>query len=162
MKEPIENHKPNQENLTTYLEKNIIKNVKKLKGKRSPLTETVDKMSKTLSIISVLNLVTESKDLYLVKVKNYSKEPRIRYFLAVMLAAQSSDLLVQLAKKYANKNDLKLIQYSLYPKLQRINLLSLKELKNVEDFSNSIQILLDFKKQFRLSLEKIKNLIEDK
>ena len=162
MKEPKENKQPNQENLTTFLEKNIIKNAKKLKGKRSPLTETVDKTPKTLPIVSVLNLVAASKDIYLVKVKNYSKQPRIRYFLAVILAAQSSDLLVQLAKNYANKNDLKLIQYSLYPKLQRINLLSLKELKKVEDFSNSIQILLNFKKQFRLSLEKIKNLIEDK
>jgi len=133
-----------------------------LKGKRSPLTETVDKTPKTLPIISVLNLINESKDLYLVKVKNYSKQPRFRHFLAVILAAQSSDLLVQLAKNFANKNDLKLIQYSLYPKLQRINLLALKELKDVEDFSKSIRILLDFKKEFRISLQKIKNLVEEK
>ena len=99
--------------------------------------------------------------MFLFTVKNYDKVPKIRYFLAMQLASQSSDLLVALSRDFAIKNDLKLIQYSIYPKSTRTNLLSLKELKEVEDIEKSIGILQDFREDYKKKIVKIKNLVEN-
>ena len=102
------------------------------------------------------------KYLYLIVAKNYSKKPNFRYFLAINLSSQSSDLLVNLARDYAIKHNLKLIQYSILRKTYRISLLSLKEIVSIEEYTNSIKILNNFRIEFRKNLVKIKNLVEDK
>ncbi|MFW9821038.1 MAG: hypothetical protein ACFFE5_15650, partial [Candidatus Thorarchaeota archaeon] len=90
------------------------------------------------------------------------KKPKLRYFLAISLAYNSSDLLVQFAREFALKTGLKLIQYSVFPKTLRIQLLLLKELNKIEDYANSIDILKTYRKEFRGILLKIKNLIDNK
>jgi len=150
----------NQEVIKSYLENNVIKSAIKLKGKFAPFSEPVDKTPKTLPIKRIYNLKEQLKNFFLIIVKNYSSQPKVRYFLATILASQSSDFLVSLAKDYATRNNLKLIQYSLFPK-KRINLLSLKEIRTIEDYSSSIELLKDFKKKFRKTLEKIRNLVEN-
>ena len=85
----------------------------------------------------------------------------MRYYLAITLAENSSDLLVQFAKEFAIENDLKLIQYSLYPKTLRIQLLSLKEIKEPKDYINSLEILKVFRKKFRDKLGRIKKFVEN-
>ena len=139
----------NQEDLKSYLENNVIKSAIKLKGKFAPFSEPVDKMPKTLPIKRIYNLKEQLKNFFLIIVKNYSSQLKDRYFLATILASQSSDFLVSLAKDYATRNNLKLIQYSLFPKNNRISLLSLKEIRSIEDYSSSIERLKDFKKKFR-------------
>ena len=109
----------------------------------------------------IFKLKDELKGLYLFSVKNYDKHPKIRYFLGMMLASQSSDFLVALSRDFAIRNDLKLIQYSIFPKTTRISLLSLKEIKEVEDVEKSIGLLRDFREKFRKKLVKIKNLVEN-
>ncbi|TFF98901.1 MAG: hypothetical protein EU540_07610 [Promethearchaeota archaeon] len=152
----------NQEVLKSYLESNVIKSAIKLKGKFAPFSEPVDKIPKTLQIKRIYNLKEQLKNFFLIIVKNYSNsnQPKVRYFLTIILASQSSDFLVSLAKDYATRNNLKLIQYSLFPK-KRISLLSLKEIRTIEDYSSSIELLKDFKKKFRKTLEKIRNLVEN-
>ncbi len=160
MKNSKDNSSMNQEGLKSYLESNVIKSAIKLKGKFPPFSELIDKSQKTLSIKHIFNLKEQFKNIFLIIVKNYSNQPKVRYILAIILASQSSDFLVSLAKDYATRNNLKLIQYSLFPK-KRINLLSLKEIQTIEDYSSSIDLLKDFKKKFRKTLEKIRNLIEN-
>lgn len=148
--------------LKEYLEEEILKKAKKLRGRYRSISEIVDKIPKTLKIKSIYRLQGELHNFYLFTSKNYNKNPENRYFLVVSLASQSSDLLVSLAKDFAKRNNLKLIQYSIFPKTLRINLLSIKELNEVEDFSKSIQILQNFKKVLQEKITNFRNLIENR
>ena len=151
----------NQKELKNFLDTKIIKNLKKLKGKRVPISEIVNKKPKVLIMKSIYDLSESLKNFILLYTKNYNKIPKYRYFLAISLANNSSDFLVQLAKDFTSKNDLKLIQYSIFPKTLRIQLLLLKEIKNIEDYSNSIEKLELCRNEFRKKLMKVKNLIEN-
>ncbi len=148
---------PDEKTFKFYIKNEVIKNAKKLKGKFHPFSELVNSIPKILTIKKCYELKGQLKNFYLILVNNYSKKPKIRYFLAISLASQSSDFLVSLAKKYANENGLKLIQFSIYPKTFRINLLSLKELNNVEDYSFSLKLLKQFRKDFRKKLINLSN-----
>ena len=147
--------------LTPYLKSNIIKNAQKLRGKFAAISEIIENSQRTLTVQNIHRLTDELKGLFLFSVKNYDKHPKIRYFLAIQLASQSSDFLVALSRDFAIKNDLKLIQYSIVPKTTRISLLSLKEIKEIEDLEKSIGILQDFREKFRKKIAKIKNLVEN-
>jgi hypothetical protein len=151
----------NQKALKIYLESNVIKNAKKLKGRFAPISELVESIQKTLTIRAIFDLKDQLKDFFLIIVKNYTKQLKLRFFLAIRLAFQSSDFLVALSKDFALKNDLKLIQYSIFPKNPRISLLSMKEIRKIEDYAKSIKILQDFRIKFRKTLEKIKNKVEN-
>lgn len=154
-------HELTQINLKSFIKNEIIKKVKKLKGKHAPISELVNNVSKSLSVEKIYDLSEKNKYYFLLIVKNYSKQPKLRYFLAILLANNSSDLLVQLARDYAIKHDLKLIQYSLFPKTLRIQLLLLKEIKKIEDYTNFIEKLNHFRKEFRSKLVKFKKIIEN-
>ncbi|MHA1491866.1 MAG: hypothetical protein ACTSRI_19705 [Promethearchaeota archaeon] len=151
----------NEKAFKLYIKNEVIKNAKKLKGKFLPFSELVNSIPKILTIKKCYELKGQLKNFYLILVNNYSKKPKIRYFLAISLAFQSSDFLVSLAKEHANKNGLKLIQFSIYPKTFRINLLSLKELNNIddyiEDYSFSLKLLKQFRKDFRKKLINLSN-----
>lgn len=154
-------HELTQINLKSFIKNEIIKKVKKLKGKHAPISELVNNVSKSLSVEKIYDLSEKNKYYFLLIVKNYSKRPKLRYFLTILLANNSSDLLVQLARDYAIKHDLKLIQYSLFPKTLRIQLLLLKEIKKIEDYTNFIEKLNHFRKEFRSKLVKFKKIIEN-
>jgi len=147
--------------LKPYLKSKVIKNAQKLRGKFPAISEMIEDSQRTLTVQNIFKLRDELKGLFLFSVKNYDKYPKIRYFLAIQLASQSSDFLVALSRDFAVKNDLKLIQYSVVPKTTRISLLSLKEIKEIEDFEKSIGILQDFREKFRKKIAKIKNLVEN-
>jgi len=147
--------------LTPYLKSKVIKNAQKLRGKFAAISEMIEDSPRTLTVQNIFKLRDELKRLFLFSVKNYDKHPKIRYFLAIQLASQSSDFLVALSRDFAIKNDLKLIQYSVVPKTTRISLLSLKEIKEIEDFEKSIGVLQDFREKFRKKIAKIKNLVEN-
>jgi len=150
----------NQIELKNYLEQNVIKGAKKLRGKFAPISEIVANIQKTLAIETIFDLKPHLKDFFLISVKNDAKQPKNRYFLAIQLASQSSDFLVALSRDFALKHDLKLIQYSIYPKSLRLMLLSLKEIKKIEEYQKGITILGDIKVKFRNRLGRIINLVE--
>jgi len=153
---------PETQDLKTFISKEVIGKIKKLKNKYPPISERMGATTNLLEIRSFYDLNEEFKHNYFIIVKNHKKKPKIRYFLAVLLASQSSDLLVSLAKDLLVKNpNLKLVQYSIYPKSSRVSLLCLLELIKVEDFPLSIKTLLGIRKHFRKLLDKLKNLIEN-
>lgn len=156
-----ENYNVNKIALKPYLKSDVIKNAQKLRGKFAAISELIENSQRTLTVQNIFKLRDELKGLFLFSVKNYDKLPKIRYFLAVQLASQSSDFLVALSRDFAIENDLKLIQYSIVPKTTRISLLSLKEIKEIEDFEESIGILQNFRERFRKKIAKIKDLIEN-
>lgn len=146
-----------QRDLSGFLQNKLIKKSKKLKGKFAPFSEIIDNELRVLKINKIYDLSEKFKNLYLFIVKNYLKQPKERYFLAVSLASQSSDLLVSLANEFAQKNALKLVQYAINPKQLRVSLISLKEIENIEDYSFSVELLKEFRTNFRNMLVKIKN-----
>jgi hypothetical protein len=151
----------NPEELKKFIEEKIVKIAKKIRGKHSPIAEIVDRKVQSLPVKFIYDLKGTLDHFYLMGVENYSKQPKMRYFLAVSLANSSSDLLVSFAKDYAVKNQLKLLQYCIFLKTLRIQLLSLRELLNIDEFSNIVDILKTFRTQFRETLEKFRNLLQD-
>ena len=147
--------------LKDYINKTILKNAKKIKGRHTPISEMVNNVPKTLKVKDIYRLQGDLKNFYLFVSKSFNGNPKILYFLVVSLASQSSDLLVSLAKNFAKRNNLKLIQYSIFPKTLRINLLLIKELIEIEDFSKSIQILKNFRIVFQNRLTTFRDLIEN-
>ncbi len=148
--------------LKSFIKHKFIKETEKIRGKHSPISELVDNVPKSLKVEKMYDLSKKDKYSFLLITRNYSKKPKLRYFLAMSLAYNSSDLLVQFARDFALKDNLKLVQYSVFPKTLRIQLLLLKELKKIEDYANSINNLKAYRKEFRSTLLKIKNLIENK
>ncbi|MFX0011536.1 MAG: hypothetical protein ACFE9R_14580 [Candidatus Hermodarchaeota archaeon] len=147
-------------NLNTFIKRKLLKDAKRIKSKYPPISEKVDRFAKSLKIKRVYELGGSLNNLFLIKTKNYDKSPKFRLFLAVLLASQSSDFLVNLAKDFSRKNDLKLIQFSVHPRHFRVGLLSLKEIENKDDLSEIVNLLKNFRTSYRNDLEKLGNLIE--
>jgi hypothetical protein len=153
----IDQHK--KENLNTYLKSTLLKGSVKLKYKYPPISELVNDNQKILKVRKILKLREEFKEILFIKVQNYNKTPKNRFFLAILLANQSSDLLVILAKNQNNfMKDFKLIQYPIYPQFHRIGLLCLIEIIDFNQISASLQSLKEFKSLFRKKLETLKNI----
>lgn len=150
-----------KENLNSYLKKELLNDAKRLKNKYPPISEKIKGVPKSLKIKKIYELKENLKNLYLITVKNYSKKPRYRHFLAILLASQSSDLLVSLAKGFSKEHNLKLIQFSIYPQHFRVSLFSLKELNTTDNFSESINVLKEFRNKYRKELENLKNIIKN-
>lgn len=150
-----------EKELKSFIESEVLKNIKKIRGKKAPIAEIVENTLLALPVKSIYDMNELIKRFYFIIVQNHLKQPKLRYFLMISLANNSSDLLVQLAKEFAIKNELKLIQYSIYPKTLRTQLLSMKEIKNPTDYSNSIEVLKALRKDFREKLVKLKRLVEN-
>lgn len=154
---------PSSESLVSFLKTEIIKKAKELKGRYPSISEIVDGTPRILKIKNLYEMKEEFKNFYLIKVKNYNNEPKFRHFLAIILASQSSDFLVSIIRELVKEiGNIKLIQFSIYPKNFRISLLSLKEIRNKDEFLNSVKILKDLRINFKKKLDNIKNLIENK
>jgi len=150
-----------QENLKVFVKTDITKTSKKVKGKHSPISEVVDDVQRVLKVPAIYNLNQRHKNFYLFTVENYIKNPKFRYFLSITLANNSSDLLVQLAGEYLIKDKLKLIQYSIFPDTLRVQLLLLKEIKLIEDYTQIIKVLKKIRIKFRNKIIRLKNLVEN-
>ncbi len=154
---------PSSESLESYLKTEVIKKARKLKGRYPSISEIVDGTPRILKIKNFYEMKEEFKNYYLIKVKNYYNEPKFRHFLAIVLASQSSDLLVLITRELIKEiGNTKLIQFSIHPKNFRVSLLSLKEIRNKDDFLKSVKILKDLRINFKKKLDKIQNIIENK
>ncbi|MFX1388943.1 MAG: hypothetical protein ACFE9Z_02640 [Promethearchaeota archaeon] len=151
----------NHKELKVLVKTKIIKNVKRVRGKHSPISEAVNNVPQSLKIEEIYDLSKLEKHFFLIITRNYNKEPKLRYFLAISLANNSSDLLVQLARDFIVKSDLKLIQYAIFIKTLRIQLLLLKEIYSIDDYSKSFKNLKNLRTRFRSRLLKIRNFIEN-
>jgi hypothetical protein len=150
-----------QAEFKSLIENDVIKDSKKIKGKKLAIAEIVKNTQVTLAVKSIYNLNNKIKHFYLIKVKSNAKQPKFRYFIAISLANTSSDLLVQFARKSAITNNLQLIQYSIHPKTLRIQLLSMKEIRNIKDYKDSIETLKRVRNEFREKLVSLRNLVEN-
>ena len=150
-----------EEDFESFIKRNIINKIKKVRGKHPPIAENVENKPRSLSVKFIYDLNEKLKNFYLISLKNYSKKPKSRNFLAISFANNSSDLLVQLAREIALKHDLKLIQYSIYPKTLRIQLLCMIEIQTIKNYNTSIKVLKSVRKEFREKLVRVKDLVQD-
>lgn len=148
--------------INSFIKKEIIKRTKIIKGKKIAIAEIIDNSLISLPVKSIYDMNEKIKKCYFFIVKNHAKQPKFRYFLTISLANNSSDFLVQLAKEFARKNGLTLIQYPIYPKTVRTQLLSMKEINSIEDYNDSIEVLNNARNEFRKKLVGLKNLVENK
>lgn len=145
--------------LRTQIETKLLIDAKKLKGKYLPISEKIAGIQKVFPIKSIYELSDRLRKFYLLIVKDASIKQKIRYFIAAQLASQSSDFLTRIAKKLIKQKtlNLKLIQYAIYPKSLRINLLCMGELKKEDDITDLIKELGEIRV---LLQEEINNLIK--
>ena len=149
-----------KENIQSYLKKEFLKDAKRIKKKFPPITEKINGISKSLKIKNIYELKGDLNNLLFITTKNYAKNPKERFFLAITLASQSSDLQVSLAKEFSKENRLKLIQFSLYPQHFRVGLFSLKEIHSKNEISEAVNLLKEFRIRYRKDIEKLRKLIE--
>ncbi len=149
-----------KENLQNHLKKEIIKDAKRLKNKYPPISEKVNGITKVLKVKKIYELKGNLNNFILIATKNYAKNPKFKYFLAILLASQSSDLLVNLAKEYSKKNNLKLIQFSLHPQHSRVCLFTLKEIEIKDNIAEVVKLLKEFRILYRKDLDNLGKIIE--
>jgi len=139
------------EDLISFIKKKK-KKAKKLRGKHSPLSELVNSAPKILKIENIY-IMPESNHHLLFIIKNHVKKPKKRIFLGISIASQSSDLLVNIAKKMSkNKENIRFVQYSLYPDTFRVNLIAMLEVLSSEEYEGSINFLSELRKKYRKEL----------
>ena len=149
-----------KKNLQNHLKKEIIKDAKRIKNKYPPISEKVNGITKVLKVKKIYELKGNLNNFILIATKNYAKNPKFKYFLAILLASQSSDLLVNLAKEYSKKNNLKLIQFSLHPQNSRVGLFALKEIESRDKVTEVVKLLKEFRILYRKDLDNFGKIIE--
>ena len=148
------------ENLQNHLKKEIIKDAKRIKNKYPPISEKVNGITKVLKVKKIYELKGNLNNFILIVTKNYAKNPKFKYFLAILLASQSSDILVNLAKEYSKENNLKLIQFSLHPQNSRVGLFALKEIESRDNVTEVVKLLKEFRILYRKDLDNFGKIIE--
>ncbi len=142
-----------------FLKEAIINSKYKIKGKHIPLSESADKIISILLVRKVFRIVSERSTLFLIIGRSKQKPSSKHYYLMAQLAAQSSDLLVKIAEKFAKTNGLRLVQYSLIPKTHRVGLFALKGVSTTEEYSKNFVLLEQFQAVFQQNLKKVSNLM---
>jgi hypothetical protein len=150
-----------EEDFESFIKSDIINKIKKVRGNHPPIAENVGEKPHSLSVKSIYDMSDNLKNFYFITLKNYSKKPKFRYFVVISFANHSSDLLVQLASEIVLKHNLKLIQYSIYPKTLRIQLLCMMEIQTIKNYNTSIKVLKSVRTEFREKLIRVRDLIQD-
>ena len=143
-----------EEELGSRIKEKLLKDSHRLKEKYPPLSYIINDTQLIFQINRLYELSGDLKQLYMIFAK--SKNGKLRYFICITLASQSSDFLVSLARKtIKDETSLRLLQFSLIPKHLRVNLLCLKEIEQEDDLQGSITLLKQVRSRFRKTLEKI-------
>jgi len=128
----------------------------RLKGKFLPISENRGEKQIQYKVKAIYSLKDELKDrFYLIKFINPENKPKYLYFISFILAYQSSDLLVFIARDLVKRANLLLTQYPLKAKQFRLSLMCLKEIKNKDDFFKTKTIMKIVYKELRYKLIKI-------
>ena len=138
----------------------LLKNSVKTKEKYPPLSDMIKENRITFQIKKLFILSGDLKHFYVINAKSSNGD--IKFFLCISLASQSSDFLVRLARPIIKEQlNLRLLQFSIFPKHMRVNLLCLKEIKVEEEISEDIDMLKQVRKKFLKSLEKLLSQIDN-
>ena len=130
----------------------------KLKNKYPPISQRRDGGVMVQKIKSIFQLRDDFKNFYLIITKSTNNRKERKFYLALILASQSSDLLAKIAKSIiSNEKEMRLIQFSFHPEHFRVNLALLRELDELMDFDELKDKLDSLRTQF---LSKLNNIID--
>ena len=143
--------------LKIKIKNDLISKGNRIRNKYPPISKKNDGGLLIQKIKKVFQLKEDFKNFYLINTKSTNHQKEKRYYLALIIASQSSDLLVKIAQKVIiEEKDLRLIQFSFHPEHSRVSLALLKELDELSDFNELKTKLNSLKSKF---LTKLNNLI---
>lgn len=149
-----------KEELSNRIKEKLLGDSHRLKEKYPPLSYIINDTQITLQISRIYELSGDLKQLYIIMGK--SKEKILKYLFCIKLASQSSDFLVNIARKtIENESNLRLLQFSLIPKHLRLNLLCLKEIEHEDGLQDIIDLLKQIRSRFRKTLDKLISQMEN-
>lgn len=147
----------NNMDLKIKIKNDLISKGNRIRNKYPPISKKNDGGLLIQKIKKVFQLKADFKNFYLINTKSTNHQKEKRYYLALIIASQSSDLLVKIAQKVIiEEKDLRLIQFSFHPEHSRVSLALLKELDELSDFNELKTKLNSLKSKF---LTKLNNLI---
>lgn len=130
----------------------------KLRHKYPPISQKSDNEIYIEKIKAIFQLHEDFKNFYLLITKPTNIHKQKNYYLAIVIASQSSDFLVKIAKQVMiNEEKIDLIQFAFYPEHFRVNLVLLRMLDEFLDFNDLKTKLISLKTQF---LAKLNNIID--
>ena len=144
--------------LKDKIKKNLLSKGIKLRNKYPPISQRSDEKVLIEKIRSLFQLQKDFNNFYLIITKSTNKRKDKKFYLAIILASQSSDLLAKIAKYIViNEEKIRLIQYSFHPEHLRVSLALLRELDEFIDFDDIKTKLSSLRTQF---LRKLNNIID--
>ncbi|TFG01757.1 MAG: hypothetical protein EU542_06400 [Promethearchaeota archaeon] len=130
----------------------------KLRNKYPPISERKNGTLIVQKVKSIFQLNVNFRNYYLLITKSTNKRKDLKYYLTLIIASQSSDLLAKIAKKViGDQKKIRLIQFPFHPEHFRVNLALLRELDEFTDFTQLMTRLNSLRTQFRTKLHNIIN-----
>lgn len=131
----------------------------KMRGDFPPISIKEGKEVRSLKIKNIYRINALSKYIFNISVPNYNKSPKYLDYLSIILANQSSDLIVEIARDLAIQNDVELIQYPIFQGNYRVSLLALHKVTNPDKIDPLLNNLRQIRKDLKQRLKEIKQLI---
>jgi hypothetical protein len=144
--------------LKEKIKRDLLTKATKLNNKYPPISDRSNDRLRVQKIVKIFQLKEDYQNFYLIitKPKNDNKEKK--YYLALVIAVQSSDLLVKIAKKLvSNEGHIQLIQFAFHPKHFRVSLAFLRELEELMDIDDLKNKLNSLRTKFLMKLNNIIN-----
>ena len=144
--------------LKEKIKRDLLIKATKLNNKYPPISDKIDDRLRVQKIEKIFQLKEDYQNFYLIitKPKNDNKEKK--YYLALVVANQSSDLLVKIAKKLvSNEGHIQLIQFPFHPKHFRVSLAFLRELEEFMDIDELKNKLNSLRTKFLMKLNNLIN-----
>ena len=140
------------------IKKNLLSKGTKLRNKYPPISQRSDNEVNIEKIKAVFQLSEDFNNSYLIITKPTNRHKEKNYYLAMVIASQSSDLLVRIAKNVMiNEEKIHLIQFTFHPEHFRVSLALLRKLDEAMDFDEIKTKLFSLRTQF---LAKLNNIID--
>ncbi|TFG17753.1 MAG: hypothetical protein EU531_02335 [Promethearchaeota archaeon] len=142
--------------LKEKIKQDLLSKGTKLRNKYPPISELSNGKLFVQKIKSIFQLKEKFINFYLLLTKSTNDRKEKRYYLALIIASQSSDLLAKIAKNViVDEKKIRLIQFSFHPEHFRVNLALLRELDEFTDFEKLRSKLSSLRSEFLTKLNYI-------
>lgn len=144
--------------LKEKIKRDLLSKATKLKNKYPPISERSDGKLRVQNIEKIFQLKEDYRNFYLIITKIKDKHKEKKYYLALVVAVQSSDLLAKIARNLiSDKENIQLIQFPFHPEHFRVSLAFLRELEEFMDIDELKNKLNKLRTNFLMKLNNIIN-----
>ncbi len=144
--------------LKKRIKRDLLSKSTKLHNKYPPISERNDGKLRVQKVEKIFQLKEDYRNFYLLITKLKDNHKEKNYYLALVLAVQSSDLLAKIARNViSDEKDIQLIQFSFHPKHFRVSLALLIKLEEFMDIDELKNKLNNLRTKFLMKLNHIIN-----